>query len=148
MNDGTSHTLANAELAVMDLLWNSDRSMTAREFRENLYPDQAQHGTVQRLLQRLEEKGFIERDRSNSVHFFAAKITRENYAGQQLETLADKLTAGSFTPLITNLVERKRISKDEIARIRALLDTQAGEKSSTLGKPKNKRNARSKGRKS
>ena len=48
MNDGTSHTLANAELAVMDLLWNSDRSMTAREFRENLYPDQAQHGTVQR----------------------------------------------------------------------------------------------------
>ena len=60
-----SMSLANAELAVMNLLWDSNDSMTAREIREQLYPDEtrAQHGTVQRLLQRLEEKGFVERDR-------------------------------------------------------------------------------------
>ena len=42
-----SHPLANAELAVMDLLWQNDR-MTARDLREQLYPDasKAQHGTV------------------------------------------------------------------------------------------------------
>ena len=116
-------TLANAELAVMDLLWQTDR-MTARQIREKLYADAsgAQHGTVQRLLQRLEDKGYVERDRSLAVHLFSAAISREAYAGGQLESLADRLTAGSFAPLITHLVEQKRISRKEIERIRAVLD--------------------------
>jgi BlaI family penicillinase repressor len=121
--------LANAELAVMDLLWRNDDPMTARQILEQLYPDAAkpQHGTVQRLLQRLEDKGFIERDRSLFVHLFSAAISRQTYAGQQLESLADKLTAGSFAPLITHLVEAKKISRDEINRIRAILDGQVDE---------------------
>lgn len=115
--------LANAELAVMDRLWKTDR-MTARELRECLYPDtaKAQHGTVQRLLQRLEEKGYVERDRTLSVHFFSAAISREVYAGTQLEELACKLTAGSFAPLLTHLVEAKKISRADIAELRAILD--------------------------
>jgi len=115
--------LANAELAVMDLLWQNER-LTARRIREQLYPDatKAQHGTVQKLLQRLEEKGYVERDRSLSVYLFSAAISRQTYAGQQLESLADKLTAGSFAPLITHLIEKKKISRDEIERIRAILD--------------------------
>jgi len=120
--------LANAELAVMDLLWQNDR-LTARQIREQLYPDatKAQHGTVQKLLERLEDKGYVERDRSLFVHLFSAAISRQTYAGQQLESLADKLTAGSFVPLITHLVEEKKISRDEINRIRATLDGQADE---------------------
>jgi predicted transcriptional regulator len=120
--------LANAELAVMDLLWRNDR-LTARHIREQLYPDatKAQHGTVQRLLQRLEDKGYVERDRTLAVHFFSAAISRQTYAGTQLESLAAKLTAGSFAPLITHLVQQKKISPDEIDRIRAILDGQADE---------------------
>jgi predicted transcriptional regulator len=40
----------------------------------------------------------------------------------QLESLAETLTAGSFAPLITHLVEQKKISREEIDRIRAILD--------------------------
>jgi len=121
-------SLANSELAVMNLLWQNDR-LTAREIREQLYPDatKAQHGTVQKLLQRLEDKGYVERDRNLAVHLFSATISRQTYAGQQLESLADKLTAGSFAPLITHLIEQKKISRDEINRIRAILDGQVDE---------------------
>ena len=115
--------IAKAELAILDLLWEHGH-LTAREIREQLYPDaqKPQHGTVQRLLQRLEEKGYLSRDRSRSIHFFAATMTRQDYAGRELESLADTLTAGSFTPLITHLVENKRISTTEINKLRALLD--------------------------
>lgn len=119
--------LANAEFAIMELLWREDR-MTARQIRERLYPDEtkAQHGTVQRLLQRLEEKGFVARDRGLPVHFFLATITQQAYACSQLEALAAKLTGGSLAPLITHLVEEKSISREEIARIRAILDQAEG----------------------
>ena len=123
-----SQNLANAELAVMNLLWDTNTRMTAREIREALYPDESkpQHGTVQRLLQRLEEKGFVARDRTISVHFFEAKIGRKDYAGHQLESLAEKLTSGSFAPLITHLVEHKKISRAEVQKIRAALDEYDG----------------------
>jgi BlaI family transcriptional regulator, penicillinase repressor len=116
-------TLANAELAVMELLWDNG-SLTARQIREQLYPDstKAQHGTVQRLLQRLEEKGSVDRDRTLPIHLFAPRIVRQAYASGQLEALADKLTGGSIAPLITHLVEEKRISAEEIEELRALLN--------------------------
>ena len=66
----------------MELLWQNEH-LTARDIRERLYPDatKAQHGTVQRLLQRLEDKGYVERDRSLFVHLFSAAISRQAYAG-------------------------------------------------------------------
>jgi predicted transcriptional regulator len=114
--------LANAELAVMELLWNQGR-LTARAIRETLYADEskAQHGTVQRLLQRLEEKGFVERDRTLPVHLFSAALSREAYASGQLESLATKLTGGSIAPLVTHLIEQRKITRDEIERLRRIL---------------------------
>ena len=122
--DSMTHSqLANAELAVMELLW-SEQPQTARALREELYrgADKAQHGTVQRLLQRLEEKGYVARDRSLPVHLFSATLTRESYAGSQLESLADKLTGGSLAPLLTHLIDAQKISPEEISQLRALLD--------------------------
>ncbi len=115
--------LPDSELAIMDLLWDNEW-LTARQIREQLYKhsSKAQHGTVQRLLQRLEEKGYIQRDSSQFVHQFKARVSRQDYAGLQLETLASKLTAGSFAPMITHLVEKSKISVDDIEQIKAILD--------------------------
>jgi predicted transcriptional regulator len=56
------------------------------------------------------------------VQFFSAAISRQAYAAGQLESLADKLTGGSLAPLITHLVQEKRIPRGEVERIRAILD--------------------------
>lgn len=116
-------SLANAELAVMELLWETER-LTARQVREKLYPgaSRSQNGTVQRLLQRLEDKGFVERDRELPVHLFTAKISREAYAGSQLQSLANTLTGGSLAPAITHLIDQKKLSRAEIKRLREILE--------------------------
>ena len=106
----------------MELLWPADR-LTARHIRESLYPgaSRGQHGTVQRLLQRLEDKGFVERDRALSVHLFSAVISRAAYASSQLESLADKLTEGAIAPFISHLIDTKRLSEKDRRAIRELL---------------------------
>ncbi len=106
----------------MELLWDGGR-VTARHIRERLYADQTnQHGTVQRLLGRLEAKGYVERDTDLPVHLFSASISREEYATNQLELLASRLTGGSLAPIVTRLVEQKRITRSEIERLRRILD--------------------------
>ena len=107
----------------MELLWETE-SLTARHIREQLYDDAktSQHGTVQRLLQNLEDKGFVSRDKSLGVHLFSANIAREEYGGLQLESLAEKLTGGSIAPILTHLLDEKKLNKTEINRLRKLLE--------------------------
>lgn len=115
--------LAAAELAIMTLLWE-EGAMTARQLQERLYgaSDRSQHGTVQRLLQRLLDKGFVQRERARSAATFAACVARDAYAGAQLESLAERLTGGSITPLISHLIDNGRLSAEELQRLRDLLD--------------------------
>ncbi len=119
----TAERLTNAEMALMDMLWETE-PLTARQIREQLYDDSqtSQHGTVQRLLQSLEEKGFVDRDRSLGVHLFSPTVSRETYGGLQLESLAEKLTGGSIAPLLTHLLDEKKLDKTEIKRLRKLLE--------------------------
>ncbi len=137
-------SLANAELAIMELLWD-ESPLEARAIREALYPaaSRSQHGTVQKLLQRLEEKGFVQRDRSQPVHAFSSAHSRSAYAAGQLVSLAEKLSSGSVVPLITHLVQEKKITKAEIERLRkALLEPESGKGKQTpsKGSPKKTKN--------
>ena len=119
----TMPTLPNSELAVMKLLWGRGRR-TARQLLEELYPDVAkpQHGTVQRLLKRLEDKGFVVRGRDLGINVFSPALSREEYASDQLESLADRLTGGSLAPMVTRLVEDRKLPRAEIDRLRRILE--------------------------
>lgn len=119
--------LANAELSVMELLWDHG-AKTARQVQERLYgaSDRSQHGTVQRLLQRLEDKDFVRResnrDRATTASTFTPCLSRAEYAAAQLETLAERLTGGSIAPLLSHLIDTKRLSRAELRRLRELLE--------------------------
>ena len=115
--------IPNSELAVMELLWRKGRQ-SARQILEQLYPDSArsQHGAVQSLLQRLMKKGFVVRDRDVGVYRFSAVPSREEYASDQLDALAGRLTGGSVVPIITQLIEADRLPREEIERLRRILE--------------------------
>lgn len=113
----------DAELAILKLLWERD-SLSAREIREQIYPrgTPSDHATVQTLLQRLERKKLVARDRTSFAHAFRAKVTREELAGEQLEALASKLTDGSMVPFIMHAVGSTPLTAEERREIRRLLD--------------------------
>jgi predicted transcriptional regulator len=121
-----ANPIANAELAVMELLWDHG-SLTVRQIQDKLYgeSDRSQHGTVQRLLQRLEDKELVEREKVGASNAFSACISREQYAGSQLESLVDRLTGGSIAPLLSHLIGQKRLSRAELRRLREILDGRA-----------------------
>lgn len=114
---------SDAELAVLRLLWEHE-SLTARQIREVLYPagTPSDHGTVQKLLQRLEQKRLITRDSSSFVHVFRAAVSRSEMAGEQLETLAEKLTEGSLVPFIMHAVGSRKLTPQERQEVLRLLE--------------------------
>ena len=115
--------LPDAELAVLQQLWERGPA-TIRELTDAVYPhgSEAHYATVQKLLDRLEAKGFVRRDRSLRAHAFQATIGRDQVIGERLQAMAEKLCGGSLTPLLTNLVRSKRLTPRERREIRKLMD--------------------------
>lgn len=114
-------SVTDAELSVLKLLWE-DENMTVRQLTDKLYPSgtNSDIATVQKLIQRLEKKKLVKRDRSQHAHSFSALISQQEFAGEQLAEMADKLSDGSMTPLLIHLFENKKLSKkeqDEILQI-------------------------------
>src|SRR5947209_8329033 len=92
-----------AELALLQVLW--DRGpLTIRQLTEAVYPGgaAAQYATVQKLLERLERKGYVRRDRAAAAHTFAAAVRRDDLLGRWLRDVAERLCGGSLTPLLTH----------------------------------------------
>ena len=109
--------LPDAELAVLQMLWERGPS-TIRQLSDALYPSgtDAHYATVQKLLDRLELKGCVSRDRSSWAHVFQAMMSRDELIGRRLQAVAERLCGGSLTPLLTNLVRSKRLTPRERAK--------------------------------
>jgi BlaI family transcriptional regulator, penicillinase repressor len=119
----TSQDVTEAELAVLQALWDKGPA-TIRHLAEATYEQvgASQYATVQKLLDRLEVKGCVARDRREGVHVFRAAIDREELIGRRLRAVADKLCGGSLTPLLTHLVNAEPLSEQDRSMLRSLIE--------------------------
>jgi len=113
----------DAEWSVLQLLWDKGPA-SVRRLTEVLYSKggPSEYATVHKLLERLEAKGYVLRDRSGGVYVFRAAIDRDAVIGQQLETLVAKMCGGSLQPLLTNLVRAKHLKPAELRELLELVD--------------------------
>src|SRR3954467_633419 len=103
--------IAEAELAVLRPLWDAPRA-TIRQLADALYPagTDAHYATVQKLLERLEAKGHVRRDRSSHAHRFTARTDRNTLVGRRLRAVAEQLTGGLMAPLLSHLVRAEALT--------------------------------------
>jgi predicted transcriptional regulator len=115
--------VTEAELAVLQALWDQGPA-TIRQLVERVYAQDGTsvYATVQKLLDRLDAKGFVRRDRGGAAHVFEAAVDREALIGRRLRAVADSLCGGSLTPLLTQLVEGNELSAKERNELRTLID--------------------------
>jgi BlaI family penicillinase repressor len=119
----TPQDITDAERSVLEVLWDKGPA-TIRQITDILYPHgrAAHYATVQKLLERLEGKECVACDRSAAVNVFAASIDREELLGRRLQALAEELCGGSMTPLLTHLVQNRKLSARERAALRDMID--------------------------
>ena len=119
----TPQDVTDKELDLLQALWDGGPA-TIRQLTDRLYPGggTAQYATVQKLLDRLEGKGCVRRDRTPAAHVFTAAIDRDALIGRRLQDVAEKLCGGSLTPLLTHLMRSRPLSARERRELRDLID--------------------------
>ncbi len=135
--------ITESELAVLRILWDRGTA-SIRQLTDSLYPggEAAQYSTVQKLLDRMEAKGYVRRDRTLYVHVFTSVLDRDQLIGRRLRSLAEMLCDGSLTPLLTHLARAKDLTEKDRLALRAIMDEvepgldsrRAGDSAGGLGK--------------
>jgi BlaI family transcriptional regulator, penicillinase repressor len=119
----TPRDVTEAELSVLRVLWDRGPA-SVRGIADELAArgSPAQAATVQKLLERLEGKRWVARDRTGSVQRFRATADRDNLIGRRLRGIAEELCEGSLTPLLSHLVQSERLSPADRKALRDLID--------------------------
>jgi predicted transcriptional regulator len=114
-------TLGELERSVMDVLWSADESISANELRDRLDSGtgakEVAVTTVLTVLSRLENKGFVERDRSSRPHLYRSVTTRAEHTADLMHEVLG--AAPDREAALARFIGQ--VSPEEAETLRALL---------------------------
>jgi len=113
-------SLTDREADVMQLLWEHGPSVVS-EVRARL-SDPLAYTTVLTILRTLEAKGYVGHKEERRVHRYFASVQQQAARKSALQHLTGKLFKGSLELLFAHLVSDRKLSPEQIRRMRRLLD--------------------------
>ena len=114
--------LFDSEWKVMQTLWE-ENDLTAKELSLRLAQRVGWNkNTTYTVIKKCIDKGAIERREPNFVCH--AAITKQQAQKEEADSLVDKVFGGSAELLFASILSDRSLSKDELARLRALVEAQ------------------------
>lgn len=121
--------LSEFELDVMTHFW-SDRELSAPELFERIGRERGvAYSTVKTIIDRLEEKGAIERvaNRGRTI-VYAPAIKRERVRKPLVKAFVKRLFGNDRRPLFAQLLQDEKLSEEELEYLRKLVAEAEGSK--------------------
>ena len=112
----------NAELGILQVLWRRG-PCTVRQIHDVLSEEKpVGYTTVLKLMQIMTEKGLLLRDESRRSHVYRPQVSAEQTQQQLVGDLLERAFEGSAQRLVMQALSAKKVTAEELAQIRALLD--------------------------
>lgn len=110
------------ELAILGVLWRRGPS-TVRQVHEALHPDsETGYTTTLKLMQIMAEKGLLSRKGAGRQHVYRPAISEEKTQKQVVGDMLEKVFAGSAEKLVMRALSARKVSAEELKRIREMLE--------------------------
>lgn len=122
--------LPDSELIVMQMIWQSETPIGTGRIVELVCEQKDwSRSTVQVLLARLEERGYLKIKKNGRLKFYEPLVTEEDYLSKETKTFLEQFYSSSYKKLIASLVENQTITEGDIDDIIQIIkDAKGGEK--------------------
>lgn len=117
-----SAILTEAELRIMNVLWEKG-SATVHEVLHALpsKPSLA-YNSVLTIIRILETKGYVKHIKDRRAHVYMPRVDRKDATRFEVRHLVSRFFGNSHEQLVLNILEEGSIDADELARVRQLLE--------------------------
>jgi BlaI family penicillinase repressor len=115
-------TLTETELRLMDVVWDRGEA-TVHDVIDAL-PAQSRpaYNTVLTTMRILEMKGYLGHDKRGRAHVYKPLVSRDKARRKALRHIVRSFYDNSAELLMLNMIEEKQLSRDEIERLRVVLE--------------------------
>lgn len=111
--------LSAAQREIMEIVWQQGE-VTAADVRR-MVPRDLDRNTVNTLLVRMEQKGWLAHRVTGRTHVYSATVPRETTVAQRVMEVVDKVCGGSSEALVAALLDHGSLTIEELDRIRDLV---------------------------
>jgi BlaI family transcriptional regulator, penicillinase repressor len=117
-----SATLTEAELRIMDVLWQRG-SGTVQQVLDALAAKPAlAYNSVLTTIRVLEKKGFVEHIKDGRAHVYAPLLERKDATRSEIRHLVSRFFENSHEQLVLNILEERGLDPRELNRLRQMLE--------------------------
>jgi predicted transcriptional regulator len=120
MSKPSPATLTRREREIMDILYRRGRA-TAHEVLEDL-ADPPSYSAVRALLRLLEERGHVKHAVDGQRYVYSPAVARGDARKSALAHLVKTFFAGSVEDAVAALVDRSKLSREELDRLAEIID--------------------------
>lgn len=106
-------TLTRAEETVMKVLWKLNNGLLM-EVVENMPEPQPHKNTVATILKTLVDKEFVKIENVGRIHRYHPLHSKEEYSKRTLTNVAKGYFEGSFSNVVSFLVDEKKLSVEDL----------------------------------
>lgn len=114
--------LTAAQREIMKVVWDHDEVTVTQVRRELIKKRDVARNTVQTMIVRLEERGWLKHRAEGRTFWYSANRPRAASLGAKVAQMVDSLFAGSPEEMVTALMEYRGLSQEEADRIRQMID--------------------------
>lgn len=133
-----SSPLTESQREIMEVVWQRGE-VTVSEVRDVLGEQrEVARNTVQTMMVRLEEKGWLKHREQGRTFFYAAARAKAVSLGAKVAQMVDRFFAGSPEEMVTALLEYRGLSDGEGQRIREMIEQAEANQPSQTSKPSGK----------
>lgn len=112
----------DVELQILKVLWKQGAS-TVREVHDELSKTRdTGYSTTLKMMQVMLEKGLLKRDDSVRPQLYRAAKSQQRTQVQMLDDLTQRAFQGSARRLVMSMVSSGRLTADELAEIKRLIE--------------------------
>ena len=114
--------LSAVQAEIMNVVWDGSESTVTEVWRQLSKRRRLARNTVQTLMSRLEEKGWLRHRADGNALLYSAAVARSRAHRQVVRRLVETVFAGSAEGLVQALLAGRGISAEEAGRIRRLIE--------------------------
>lgn len=120
---GTQKKLGEAELEIMQVIWNSEYPVTSNYILKELQGLRKwQLSTLMTSLARLSDKGFVNCDRSSGSNLYSSVVSENEYKAGAGKHFLEKLYNNSIQNMVATLYSNKALQDSDVAQLRDFLN--------------------------
>lgn len=119
----TVKNLGEAELEIMQVIWNCAKPVTSSCILNELQEKRKwQLSTLMTSLARLADKGFVVCDRSTGTNLYSSLISEDDYKAKESKHFLEKLYDNSIQNMVATLYSNKVIKESDLEELKRFLD--------------------------